>query len=1257
MSTRTWIRRLFAKRAATPRPAVRRRPRRAPLQVEALETRLTPTGNLAITGISVVDQNDHPLSTVNPGQWVSIQANFTTTNLPSNAWYRVSFMVNGLTSLSIYVNWSAGVSGTNNASMYWGSFLATPGTNQVTVTLDPDPSVVETTYADNSMSTTFNAVPPAAQSWTSYTAAQIRNAYGINSIPNFGTAAPDGSGQTIALVEAYNDPTILADLDGYDHAMSLTTTGAQSLYQQYGAASSFVHVYNQSGVDITANILTSGQNGVPPVDPTGAWEGEETMDVEWAHAIAPGAKIDIIECSSDWFAGDNAAAGLPGVSAVSNSWGGSEWSGQTGHDAMFTTPSGHTGITFLACSGDAGANMYSGSSIPTPVYPATSPNVVSVGGTQLTLNNNAYASETGWSLPALATTVTKGSSGYSQQGTWTSQTGGFSGNYSTAAGGSASTAAWTIAVTPANEGWLNAVAVSATWTAASGNATNATYTVYDGTGTSGTVLGTVVVDQTKAPLGTADGSWQFQELGSFFPTLDSNKDGTLTVVLNASSAKGTVVADALGTAHAWATTGGPSSVEKEPAYQQAVQNTGFRATPNVSFDGSGNSGVDIYIDGGMAYGAAGTSLSSPCWAGLIAIANQGRVAGGASTLNSPTNPQQTLQALYNMPAADFNDITTGYNGYSAGPGYDFVTGRGSPVANTLIPDLTNYATQTAGLSGPSDGVLYQPRTFTFTANGSAGDNAAGYTYAINWGDGSPVQTVTATAGNTSITLSHAYTQTGTFTVSATATDQFGYTAPAGSQSIAVSLFAIEADPAGQGGITGLAISDVAGTSGVVLTPTGSGDNLQVTRGGVLLGTFTAPGGVVAIYGDGGTDLVTLNGLSSSANTITLSGNTATLTAAGLPPAGFSVGLSGISNITLHGGSNGNTFTFTGTSMGVPATIQGGGTANTVVGPNLANVWNITSANAGNLNGASWSFTGIQNLTGGNQSNDFIFSKGATLSGSLNGGGGGTLDESAFTTAVTVNLQTHKATGITGTFSNMTEFFGGSAKNTLIGANVADTFDIYSLNDCAVNNIVFFGFANLAGGTVSNDFVFADGSGVTGKITGAGTGVNALDYSAYTTGIYVNLHTGKATGTGGISKINAVAGGSGSDILVGYGSGILLVAGSGNDLLIGGSGQATIESGAGQDIVIAGSTSYDTNAAALQAIENYWSNTTIDEGTRVNQLTTAGVGGYRLTTTTVKHAAASDVLDLFSPYDWAFWRQSGTDADTLGAFQPDFSTFF
>ena len=88
-----------------------------------------------------------------------------------------------------------------------------------------------------------------------------------------------------------------------------------------------------------------------------------------------------------------------------------------------------------------------------------------------------------------------------------------------------------------------------------------------------------------------------------------------------------------------------------------------------------------------------TSAGDPTWAGRIAIADQGRIAAGLPTLSGST---QTLPALYNLDATspqDFHDITTGGNGtYNAGPGYDEVTGLGSPVANLLVPGLVGDGT-------------------------------------------------------------------------------------------------------------------------------------------------------------------------------------------------------------------------------------------------------------------------------------------------------------------------------------------------------------------------------------------------------------------------------------------------------------------------------------------------------------------------------------------------------------------------------------
>ena len=84
----------------------------------------------------------------------------------------------------------------------------------------------------------------------------------------------------------------------------------------------------------------------------------------------------------------------------------------------------------------------------------------------------------------------------------------------------------------------------------------------------------------------------------------------------------------------------------------------------------------------------GTSAGAPQWAALVAIADQGRALAGLGTLNGAS---QTLAAIDTAPAADFHDITTGSTQFqSAGVGYDLATGRGSPVADALIPYLANY---------------------------------------------------------------------------------------------------------------------------------------------------------------------------------------------------------------------------------------------------------------------------------------------------------------------------------------------------------------------------------------------------------------------------------------------------------------------------------------------------------------------------------------------------------------------------------------
>jgi hypothetical protein len=195
-----------------------------------------------------------------------------------------------------------------------------------------------------------------------YTPAQIRSAYGFNGVTG------DGTGQTIAIIEAYNDPTLSSDLAVFD--------------AQFGLPAADLTVVNQAG------------GGVLPKTDSG-WALETALDVEWAHAMAPGAKILVVEANSaslsDLLTAVDYARNQPGVVAVSMSWGASEFRNEASYDGYFTTPAGHTGVTFVASSGDDGGFLG-------PEWPATSLYVLAVGGTSLTTSSttSSYVSETGW---------------------------------------------------------------------------------------------------------------------------------------------------------------------------------------------------------------------------------------------------------------------------------------------------------------------------------------------------------------------------------------------------------------------------------------------------------------------------------------------------------------------------------------------------------------------------------------------------------------------------------------------------------------------------------------------------------------------------------------------------------------------------------------------------------------------------------------------------------------------------------------------
>ena len=201
-----------------------------------------------------------------------------------------------------------------------------------------------------------------------YIPSQIRKAYGFDQL------AGQGQGVTIAIVDAFDDPNIASDLSAFSAQFGLPQMDGQ------GGDPTFTKAFPQ---------------GMPTADPSSA--EEISLDVEWAHALAPMANIMLVEVTDltrgntygNANSGVNYAKAQPGVVVISNSYGAAEFAGETAFDSNFLPLADHP-VAITYGSGDNGAAGR---------YPASSPNVVAVGGTSLaTLSaSGRYGYESGWS--------------------------------------------------------------------------------------------------------------------------------------------------------------------------------------------------------------------------------------------------------------------------------------------------------------------------------------------------------------------------------------------------------------------------------------------------------------------------------------------------------------------------------------------------------------------------------------------------------------------------------------------------------------------------------------------------------------------------------------------------------------------------------------------------------------------------------------------------------------------------------------------
>ncbi len=209
---------------------------------------------------------------------------------------------------------------------------------------------------------TAGDVSPAASTPSGYGPSQLQAAYGLTSY-----SASNGSGQTVAIVDAYNDPTAEADLGVYRSYYGLSScTTANGCFKKVSQ--------------------TGSTTSLPSTD--GGWAEEISLDLDMVSAIAPKAKIILVEAKSSSFANlgaaENEAVAL-GATEISNSWGGSDAS-----DSTYGSYFNHSGIAITVSSGDDGYGVE---------YPASSHYVTAVGGTTLTASSSASRgyTETAWS--------------------------------------------------------------------------------------------------------------------------------------------------------------------------------------------------------------------------------------------------------------------------------------------------------------------------------------------------------------------------------------------------------------------------------------------------------------------------------------------------------------------------------------------------------------------------------------------------------------------------------------------------------------------------------------------------------------------------------------------------------------------------------------------------------------------------------------------------------------------------------------------
>ena len=217
----------------------------------------------------------------------------------------------------------------------------------------------------------------------------------------------------------------------------------------------------------------------------------------------------------------------------------------------------------------------------------------------------------------------------------------------------------------------------------------------------------------------------------------------------------------------------------------------------------------------------------------------------------------------------------------------------------------------------------------------------------------------------------------------------------------------------------------------------------------------------------------------------------------------------------------DTFTLNGGT--ISGSLDGGAGADTLIGDNQANTWNIAAIDSGSVTGVA-SFNAIENLQGNIDTDNFVFADGAAMSGVVDGAAGSdSVDHSAQTGAVSIALDGSA-------YVNIENFVGNDIDSTLIGANSANSWIITGANSGTVATATFSGFTRLLGNAQDDTFAISSGS-ISGGIDG-GAGNDSLNAQTGTnTWNITGVDVGNLNGAAGFSDIESLIGNSNVDRFV------------------------------------------------------------------------------------------------------------------------------